>query len=195
MLEGFSGSGRLAETFRKGGWEADTVDIKDGQDIMTWEPTEPYDFAHFGIPCTQYSQLSHPTWESKYDADPRLWLRADELIRKIRPRFHTKENVKGAQQVWGKAPYHYGPFFFWGWFPFESMPKVPWSYSFKGTHMDRISGRRWDDGKDAAEKATYPESLCEAIFQAVNHSPRLKQEIIAPERRRRPHIAPTGAKP
>ena len=166
MLEGFSGSGRLAQTFRNGGWEADTVDIKDGQDIMTWEPTEHYDYVHFAPPCQEYSQLSHPRWEQKYEADPALWLRSDELIRKIRPRFHTKENVKGAQQVWGRAFYHYGPFFFWGYCP-KIQVEIPWTTSLKGFKFDRVSMRARSDSRSAESRAEYPQILCDAIFLAV----------------------------
>ena len=182
MLEGFSGSGRLAQTFRHGGWEADTVDIKDGQDIMKWEPTKHYVYAHFAPPCQGYSALRYD-YGSIWDADVALWRRAEDIVRQIRPRFWSIENVKMAQWIHGRAAYHYGPFFFWGYFP-KIQVEIPWTTSLKGTHFDRATGRRWNDKMTPEQRAEYPQKLCDAIFLADESGSLL--EAVEPSAQRSP---------
>jgi hypothetical protein len=113
--------------------------------------------------------------ESKYLTDDTLWLEALRVIKEAAPRYWVIENVKGAQQRWGRAPYHYGAYFLWGYYPLACLPKVAWTTSLKGTHCDRskITTKnggvyRWDDGKSASEKAMIPDELAKGIYFVIN---------------------------
>lgn len=165
-LELFSGSGVMSARFRLGGWETEEVDIRKGQDVMYYTPTRKFDFVWASVPCTPYSALRYG-YDHIWSADRTLWLRALEIIQQVQPRYWMIENVKMAQWVWGRAPYHYGPFFIWGYYP-AIQAKVAWTTSFKGTHFDRATGTRWNEKRTAAERAVLPAKLCDAVFQAVN---------------------------
>lgn len=168
-LELFSGSAVLSRRFREGGWEMDTVDINDGQNVLAWFPTpsRPYDFVWAAPPCQQYSFMGART-RKPWDADRTLWLRSLYLIAECRPRYWCIENVKGAQWVWGRAPYRYGPFFVWGYFPVPA-DKGDWRKSYKGTHnFNRTGGPRFNESRTAAERAVYPREMLDTIFAAID---------------------------
>ena len=172
-VELFSGSGTVSRTFRSHGWEMEEVDILGGKDVMTWEPTEKYDFLWASPPCQDYSNFSGRARATKYgsiwEADRTLWLRTLDLVSKIRPRFWVLENVKMAQWLWGRAPYHYGGFFLWGYYPVPQTT-ISWRTSLKGTHLERDpSGneRQFSDGRTAAQRAEIPAALAEAICNSV----------------------------
>lgn len=167
-IEGFSGSGNLSKVFRSHGWVMETIDILDGQDMRTYHPKGPVDYCHWSPPCPEYSYgVRGRTFRDLYKADRDLWLHALRANTEARPRYWTLENVKGAQQVWGRAPYHFGPMFIWGYFP-EIKASYPWTDSLKGTHnYARSGGKRFDEGRSAADKAIIPTELAEAICKAV----------------------------
>lgn len=174
MLELFAGSKRLAKTFAANGWETETVELKDGQDVLTFEPSHRYDYVHAGPPCQPYSALGlihkEEGWKAVWDAVPDpLWDRAEWIIAKARPTFHTIENVKGAQWVHGRAPFHYGPYFLWGWYPMPLLESGPlWRKSFKGTHnFTRTGGKRFNDKKTQQEREEYPQEFCDALYQTI----------------------------
>jgi len=168
MVELFSGSGVMSERFALGGWETETVDLLRGRDVMSWEPKGEYKFVWAAPPCEQYSALRY-SYDHIWKADRTLWLRTLELVYRIGPRFWVIENVKMAQWVWGRAPYHYGSFFMWGYYP--PMPKIPWTRSMKGTHCDRSKGNlRTNEDRTAAERATYPSDMVEAVFSRIDRA-------------------------
>ena len=76
----------------------------------------------------------------------------------------TIENVKGAQQVWGRAPNHYGPFFLWGYYP-EIHAEVDWKESIKGIRLHLGT-----DARTALQRAVIPTDLARAVYLAVNHA-------------------------
>jgi hypothetical protein len=169
----FSGTRSATKYFDKAGWEMRYVEITEGVDVRTYHPPKA-DFVWASPPCTEYSYSNRKfaTWESKYQTAPMLWRSAMRVIREARPRFWVIENVKGAQQIWGKAPYNYGSFFLWGYFPFDLLPVIPWTTSLKGTHADRsvVTDKngglyQWDEGRSAAEKAMIPDALARAVFK------------------------------
>ena len=174
-VELFSGTGTVSRVFREGGWEMEEVDILQGKDVLTWQPTGNYDFVWASPPCQQYSAFSPAARASKYqsiwNADPTLWLRSLELIRKIAPRYWVIENVKMAQWVWGRATYHYGSYYLWGYFPVLPPRPDMWKQTLKGTHWvaDQDGSKHQEmDSRGAAERARIPEELAKMVFRAVN---------------------------
>lgn len=165
MLEVFAGSKKLARTFATGGWDTETVELKDGQDVMTFEPKGKFDYVHAAPPCQQYSGLAYD-YDRIRKADKTLWRRAEDIAMEAQARFWTIENVKMAQWVHGKAADHYGPYFLWGWFP-KIQARSHWSESFKGTHFDRAAGRRWNDKRTQQQREEYPQEFCDALYQTI----------------------------
>ena len=116
MAELYAGTGVLSKRFAQGGWETEEIEITKGKDALKWEPIgDSYDLLWSGVPCNEYSGLAYD-YERIWRANRTLWLRSLELVPKAKPRLWIIENVKMAQWIWGKAPYHYGPFFLWGYF-------------------------------------------------------------------------------
>lgn len=180
MVELFSGSGVMSSRFRRGGWIADEVEILNGKDVMTWQPEREYQFLWAGPECYEYSMASHKPMDLIWNADRKFWLRTLDLIQAIRPRFWIIENVKLAQWLWGRAPFHFGPFFLWGYYP-PIRGSIPWTYSVKGIHKDRETGARWEEDKDSAERAKYPLALCDAVFETIDKATRAKSVFEAVE--------------
>lgn len=180
VLDLFSGTRSATRFFAQVGDQVEYVDILDGIDALEYHAPHAFDFVWASPPCQEYSYFNRKfgTWESKYDTSDALWLAALRIIKEARPRWWIIENVKGAQQRWGRAPYHYGPFFLWGYYP-PVPAKIAWATSVKGTHLDRskekrdetgnitYQGLRSDDGKNAAEKAMIPELLAKGVYQAI----------------------------
>lgn len=175
-VELFSGTGTVSRVFREGGWEMEEVDILQGKDVLTWQPTGEYQFVWASPPCQQYSAFSQAARATKYKsiwkADPALWLRSLELIRQIAPRYWVIENVNMAQWVWGRAAYHYGSYYLWGYFPaLPSRPVIP-ERTLKGTrwvyYRDGQTRYQEMDAGGAAERARIPEELARMVFKAVD---------------------------
>ena len=173
----FAGTHSATKYFSLAGWAVDHVELSEGRDVREYIPPKA-DFVWASPPCTEYSYLnrSFPTWESKYDASAALWLHSLRVVKEARPRFWIIENVKGAQQIWGKTPYHYGPFFLWGYFPFQELPMIPWTTSLKGTHANRRivkdNGKylRWAESRTAVERAMIPDALAKAVYETTERS-------------------------
>ena len=172
----FSGTRSATRCFEEAGWDVDYVDVLEGRDIRSYHATKA-DFVWASPPCTEdsYFNRKFSTWESKYDSDPTLRNEAMRVIAEARPRYWIIEGVKGAQQRYGKAPYKYGAFFLWGYFPFERLPTIAWTTSLKGTHADRKIETtkngglyQWDEGRSPAHKAMIPEELAKAVFKEMN---------------------------
>jgi hypothetical protein len=170
----FSGTRSAMKYFAEAGWDIDYVDIIDGRDVREYHPSRA-DFVWASPPCTEYSYSNRKfsTWESKYEAAGKLWVDSLRIVREARPRYWIIENVKGAQQRWGRAPYHYGSFFLWGYFPMD-LPIIPWTTSLKGTHANRkiVTTKngglyQWDEGRTPEEKAMIPDELARAVYQSI----------------------------
>lgn len=157
-LDLFAGTKSATRFFAENGWKVDYVDILDGVDIRSFHPAGTYDFVWASPPCPEYSQGGrNKTWASKYDADRSLWIEGLRVIHEARPRYWIVENVKGAQQVWGRAVCHYGAFFLWGFFP-AIRASIPWTTSLKGI---RFTGA---DHRSAAERAVIPRGVSQGYL-------------------------------
>jgi len=127
----FAGTGAATAELARRGWRVIRVEINpafeaDWRDIRSfvWDG-DPVDFVWASPPCTEFSRTFMP-W---IDQD-RPSLEAIELIfhtlrviREARPRYWILENVKGAQRWLGRAAYHIGSRYLWGWFPFDQFGK------------------------------------------------------------------------
>ena len=179
-VELFSGAGIVSDIFRSRGWDMEEVDILGGKDVMTWELEGKYDFLWASPPCQEYSEYSQKARVTKYksiwEADRTLWLRTLDLVSRIHPRFWVLENVKMAQWLWGRAPYHFGSFYLWGYYP---LPKVRASSrrSLKGFSLVQTPNgpRQITDGRTSAQRAEIPRQLAEIICESVTHG--LEKEV------------------
>lgn len=174
VLDLFSGTGSATQPFVEcGKHRVVRIDISPkakGRDITAdvrhlpiREDVRPQ-FVWASPPCTEYSGLRSKTW----DADRVLWEETIRQVQRLRPRWWILENVKMAQWVWGRAPYHYGPFFLWGYYPPLPDAWSAWQHSFKGTHnFTRSGGPRFNERRTREERAIIPRPLASAVHRAV----------------------------
>lgn len=124
MVDFFSGLKGASEYPKELGWQVITVDIEPKfkpdicQDILLQIddllPEDIY-FCWFSPPCTEFSK-SHMPWHEA-NIDMSLVLRCFELVQELQPKYWVIENVVGLQKYLGRALFHLGPFYFWGWIP------------------------------------------------------------------------------
>jgi len=148
----FSGTGSATIAFKEAGEEVIEVDVLRGIDIKDFHPP-PARFVWASPPCTEYSLGraggKWPTYPSRY-----LWDQALRCIDEAKPKYWIIENVCGAQKMWGRPRFHWGPYYLWGWFP-----------PLKG--LGHCPGKDCDRIKDPAKRAMIPRALADAVYQAV----------------------------
>ena len=104
VLEIFKGTGSVGKVFEQAGWEVVSVDVESRYvpthvaNVLEWDytmyPPGYFDYAHFGIPCTEYSQVMTGRPRKLDEADA-LVSRALEMLVYFRPRWFTFENPWG----------------------------------------------------------------------------------------------------
>ena len=137
MIDFFSGLKGSSEYAKELGWKVITIDIEKKHDpnILIDLMNDDYNlyreiryhqalnkvideqiyFCWFSPPCTEYSKDHMPWHESNIDLS--LFLRCFEIVKELKPKYWIIENVIGAQKYFGRALFHLGPFYFWGWIP------------------------------------------------------------------------------
>lgn len=130
MIDFFSGLKGGSQYAKELGWEIITVDISiqyepdiliDIKSDNLFTELENYlgdsspDFCWFSPPCTEFTKDFQPWHESNIDLS--LFKRCFDIVLELRPKFWVIENVIGAQKYFGRALFHLGPFYFWGWIP------------------------------------------------------------------------------
>jgi C-5 cytosine-specific DNA methylase len=171
VLDLFSGTGSATQPFVEcGKHRVVRIDIAGKPDVradvrnLPLDPDLRPEFVWASPPCQKYSGLRSNPWK----ANRELWEETLRAIHRFQPRWWVVENVKMAQWVWGRAPYHYGPFFLWGYYPPLPPAWSAWQHSFKGTHnFTRSGGRRYNEKLTAEERAMIPRPLAEAVHRAV----------------------------
>ncbi len=136
MLDLFSGLGGASEAMRERGWEVYTVDIDprfhpdllcDVRDFLKlWPKTKNVDLIWASPPCDEFSKSEKPWFDQdrpSIEALALVW-ETIKIVRELNPRFWILENVRGAQKWLGKAPCRIGPFYLWGWFPFDELKQM-----------------------------------------------------------------------
>jgi hypothetical protein len=112
MADLFSGTKSVSNVFKARGWEVETVDLLDGQDVKTWEPGDNYAFIWASPPCETFSVASIGThWKMNGWAVPKTDRARDALelvkttFQKIllaNPKFYLVENPRGMlRKAWG----------------------------------------------------------------------------------------------
>jgi len=189
MIDLFSGLGGASYPFKKNGWEVVTVDINpefspdlciDVREFLSvWDGRQP-DFLWASPPCEEFSRSSMPWTGFK---KPEWWamelvFTSIRIIHALQPKFWILENVRGAQRWIGKAPFHAGSFYLWGYFPFEDLKKkLSWSPSLARKSQLFPSKDR------AARRAKIPEKLSWAVFWIVEehlNRKKKKKELSLP---------------
>jgi hypothetical protein len=174
MVDLFSGLGGASKVFKQAGWEVITVDINpdfspdlcmDVRDFLSvWDGRKP-DFLWASPPCIEFSKSSMPWYGFK---KPEWWamelvFETLKIVHALEPKLWILENVRGAQKWIGKAPFHAGSFYLWGYFPFESLKrKLP-------RNSPSLSGKNklFPSEDRAAKRAEIPELLSRAVLLTV----------------------------
>ena len=117
-------------------------------------------------PCTEFSKAGMPkTWVAnrKKPADVlagiKLFLRAEEIIQEMKPKYWIIENVRGAQKYVGKSNFHIGSRYFWTNIePFQV-----------NSEKDEIYGKtKMGPQKDrAAIRSVIPASISRGFFEKI----------------------------
>lgn len=106
MADLFSGTRSVSNVFKRRGWDVETVDIIDGQDVRTWVPSGHYDFIWASPPCETFSVASIGThWTGGLRAyvpatgAAKLGIELVHVtfakVRLARPYFYLVENPRG----------------------------------------------------------------------------------------------------
>ena len=124
MLDLFSGLGGASSAMRRRKWDTLRVDIDSRfrpdicADLASWSyEGPPVDLLWASPPCVEYSREDQPWARQGIVPDNTLIRATHRLILEIQPRYWIIENVRGAQRWWGKACWHSGPIYLWGYFP------------------------------------------------------------------------------
>jgi len=132
MIDLFSGLGGASQAMRERGWEVIRVDVDprfdpdvccDVRDFH-WDGGE-VDLLWASPPCDEFSKSDKPWFgfQSPSQESLDLVFEVFRIVREVNPRYWILENVRGAQRWIGKAPCKIGPFYLWGWFPFDRLKK------------------------------------------------------------------------
>ncbi|WP_255592355.1 DNA cytosine methyltransferase [Thermosulfurimonas sp. F29] len=136
MLDLFSGLGGASRAMRERGWQVYTVDVDprfapdflcDVRDFLDrWPGEERVDLLWASPPCDEFSRAEKPWYEEDRPSPEALSLvwEVFRIVRELSPKLWILENVRGAQRWLGKAPCRLGPFYLWGWFPFDELKKL-----------------------------------------------------------------------
>ena len=140
MIDLFSGLGGASQAMKERGWEVIRIDINpqfrpdlciDVRDFLKcWDGRNP-DLLWASPPCDEFSRAEKPWYEEDRPSRESLELVkvVFDIVREVNPRFWILENVRGAQKWLGRAPYHCGAFYLWGYFPFQKL-NIPHSVGY-----------------------------------------------------------------
>jgi site-specific DNA-cytosine methylase len=125
MLDLFSGLGGASQAFReRPWWKVVRVDIDPAcepdivADVATWTWHGPRPTLVWASPpCQEFAREDMPWCRTGRPPDLTLVFAVLRIVRETGPLFWVLENVRGAQRWIGRAPWHVGPYYFWGWFP------------------------------------------------------------------------------
>lgn len=146
MIDLYSGLGGASQPMKDRGWEVIRVDINpafnpdlciDVRDFLKyWDGRSP-DLLWASPPCDDFSKSEKPWYDFCPPSQEALELVkvVFDIVLAIKPKFWILENVRGAQKWLGKAPFHCGSFYLWGYFPFEKL-NVPHSLCRKPFFKD-----------------------------------------------------------
>ena len=150
VVDLFSGTGSATEPWARAGHHVIRYEIEEGHDVRAATVEPGCTFIWASPPCTEYSTAARGNTERRPDLE--LWKIALGFIQRSRPKYWVIENVVGAQRFWGRAPYHYGAWYLWGWFPPLTLRSIA---PRKMAH------------RSALERARVPCELAEALYDTI----------------------------
>ncbi len=185
MIDLFSGLGGASQAMIDRGWQVWRVDIDSGfepdiccdvrdflelnEDIYRiYEP----DLIWASPPCDEFSKSHKPWYGFPVPSEESIELiyAVLRIVRKLRPKLWILENVVGAQRWLGKAPYHCGAFYLWGWFPFEKL-RLPHS-------IGHGKARLFPSEKRKVLRAKIPYELSKAVALVAEETLSRKREAL-----------------
>jgi len=187
MIDLFSGLGGASQAMKDRGWEVIRVDINpefnpdivcDVRDFLKyWDRRKP-DLLWASPPCDDFSKSEKPWYNFCPPSQESLELVkiVFDIVLAVRPRFWILENVRGAQRWLGKAPYHCGAFYLWGWFPFDKL-QLPHSVGRKPLFSSLNEVFSVEPAKRKALRAKIPYELSLAVALIVEEE--IKKESRA----------------
>lgn len=163
LLDLCCGLGGWSVGFAAEGWECVGCDIADFSkeypgrffqaDLLTWEGWREFQFnlVVASPPCEEYSRWDMPWTRARGPQvpDARLWERCFLIARQAGVPI-VLENVRGAQQFWGRSKMNVGPFHLWGDVP-ALVPQV----------VGRRKSSRWSN--ERVERAVVPVELARGL--------------------------------
>jgi site-specific DNA-cytosine methylase len=175
MLDLFSGLGGASAAMReRSHWRVVRVDINPAvrPDIMAdvrtfaWRGPRPT-LVWASPPCEEFSRESMPWCRTGHPPDLGLIVATLQFVRSVQPVFWVLENVRGAQRWIGRAPYHAGPFYLWGYYPpFRAAVRV------RKEHLSSAADLR---------RAQIPYALSAALADAVEEALGMRPLVLRPE--------------
>jgi len=184
MVDLFSGLGGASQAMKEKGWEVIRVDINPECDpdlVMDVREFLGYWKLHDGRspdllwaspPCDEFSRAEKPWYEEDRPSRESIELVkvVFDIVREVKPRFWILENVRGAQRWLGKAPYHVGAFYLWGWFPFYKI-NLPHSIGYFKEKLFPSPDRK-------ALRAKIPRELSLAVALIVEEELKGKRDLF-----------------
>jgi len=125
------------------------------------------DFIWGSPPCQDFTRYAMP-WMKTRSGSATIFPGIPQLdfvwafyrqVRRLRPRLWAMENVQFAQRWIGRAPFHWGPYYLWGWYP---------PLKIHGDLPEGGKMRHWARTKEAIrQRGAIPRPLAEAVHRAV----------------------------
>ena len=189
IIDLYSGTGGATQAMKDRGWDVITVDIDERfnptyavdvrQFLDVYDGRTP-DFIWASPPCIEFSRVEKPWFDDVRPSEESLQLvyAVFRIVRVLRPKFWILENVRGAQHWIGRAPFHVGSVYMWGWFPFNKLKRLV-------NHRDAMWKWKLPPSKNrSVMRAKIPEIISKAVARVLDEE--INSIPVYPLLKRRP---------